>query len=75
MEKKQRKLGVKKTAGEFSVLPVQYEILCKDEFSRTVDGPPDEPNHQHLQPGALQQLNLVVQGQPQETWTNASKII
>lgn len=41
--------------------PVQYEVLCKDEFARAVDGPPDEANHQYLQPRALQEQHLVVE--------------
>ena len=48
--------------------PVQYEVLSEDEFARALDGPPDEADHQHLQPRALQQLHLVVEGQLQETW-------
>lgn len=47
-------------------VPVQNQVLCKDEFPRTVDGPPDESDHQNLQPGALQQLHLVMEGQLQE---------
>lgn len=41
-----------KMSGFLSV-PVQYQVRRKDEFARVVDGPPDEPDHQHLQPGAL----------------------
>lgn len=53
--------------GKFSLVPIQYQVRCKDEFARVVDGPPDESYHQHLQPWALQQLNLVMEGQLQET--------
>lgn len=51
----------------FAPLPVQYQVLCKDEFAGAVDGPPDEADHQHLQPRALQELHLVVEGELQET--------
>lgn len=52
----------------FGSEPVQYQVLCKDELAGAVDGPPDESDHQHLQPGALQQLHLVMEGQLQESW-------
>lgn len=54
------------SSGPLFPVPVQYQVLCKDEFTRTVDGPPDESDHQNLQPGALQQLHLVMEGQLQE---------
>lgn len=62
-----RKLQVMQKSGECSSVPVEYQVLSEDEFARTVDGPPDESDHQHLQPRALQQLHLVVEGQLQET--------
>lgn len=65
--KKYRKVPVTKKSGEYSSLPVQYEVLCEDEFAGAVDGPPDEPDHQHLQPRALQQLHLVMERQLQES--------
>lgn len=53
--------------GEFFSVPVQYQVRCKDEFARVVDGPPDESDHQDLQPGALQEFHLVVKGQLHKT--------
>lgn len=53
---------------EFLLVPVQYQVWRKDEFARVVDGPPDEPNHQHLQPGALQEFHLIVKGQLHKTY-------
>lgn len=53
--------------GEHSV-PIEYEILSKDKFSRWMNGPPYEADHQHLQPRALQQLNLVMQREVLEPW-------
>lgn len=52
---------------EFLLVPVQYQVWCKDEFAGVVDGPPDEPDHQDLQPGALQELDLVMKGQLHKT--------
>lgn len=73
-EEKERTAGeVKHVAhaqktGEFFSVPVQYQVWCKDEFSRVVDGPPDESDHQDLQPGALQELYLIMKGQLHKTY-------
>lgn len=75
-EEKQRKAGGVKhktgmlhmhQTGEFFSVPVQYQVWCKDEFARVVEGPPDEPDHQDLQPGALQELYLIMKGQLHKT--------
>lgn len=52
---------------EFLSVPVQYQVWSKDELSRVVDGPPDEPDHQHLQPRALEEFHLIVKGQLHKT--------
>lgn len=54
--------------GAFFPVPVQYQVWSKDEFPRVVDGPPDESDHQHLQPGALQELHLIVKRQLHKTY-------
>lgn len=75
-EEKERKAGEVKhemamlhmhKTGEFFLVPVQYQVWCKDEFARVVHGPPDEPDHQDLQPGALQELYLIMKGQLHKT--------
>lgn len=43
--------------------PVQAEVGGKNEPTRVVHRPPHEPQHQHLQPAALQQVHLVEQAQ------------
>lgn len=67
-------MHVTEKSGKFSWLPIQYEVLGKDEFAGAVDRPPDEPDHQHLQPGALQQLHLVMKAELQETYKNTHKV-
>ena len=49
-KKKHTNVFVSVEVGQDSSLPVQYEVLCKDELARAVDRPPDKPDHQHLQP-------------------------
>lgn len=73
-EEKERKAGggkhvacAQKTGESFSV-PVQYQVWCKDEFAGVVDGPPDESDHQDLQPGALQQFDLIMKGELHKTY-------
>lgn len=55
-------------SGEVFSVPVQYQVRCKDEFARVVDGPPDESDHQDLQPGALQEFDLIMKGQLHKTY-------
>lgn len=76
-EEKERKAGEVKhetgmlhmhKTGEFFSVPVQYQVWGKDEFARVVDGPPDEPDHQDLQPGALQEFYLIMKRQLHKTY-------
>lgn len=43
--------------------PVQEQVGSKQELPWVLHGAPDETDHQDLQPGTFQKVNLVVEGQ------------